>query len=740
MMVRCHCYFFCLIFVLLHTLASSTLNHCRNDQRDALLEFKDEFASLLELSSWNKSSDCCSWVEVTCDAKSGKVILLELPSTSLNSSLKPNSSLFKLQHLTKLSLYNCSLYGEIPSSLGYLSRLTILDLSYNALVGQIPASIGNLSLISFLDLSNNRLVGQVPTSIEKLFHLEWLVLSNNQLVGKVLASLGNLTQLYYLGLGNNNFSGNIPVSFSNLTKLKEVYLNNNYFESMLPLNMSGFQELSYFDVGENSFFGPFPSSLFTLPLLMKVFMGRNNFTGPIDFGNISSSSNPGLVLYLDHNKFTGQVPESISKFLDIDFSYNSFSSFGKSSEVLEETQIAQLDLSSNSFRGPLPQWICKLRSLDFLDLSNNSFSGSIPQCLRNLTVSLNQLLLSNNNFSGTLPDMFVNATNLKVLDVSRNQLEGKLPKSLISCNHLQFLNVQMNIIKDTFPFWLGSLPSLNVLILRSNQFYGPVYQPHLSAGFQNLRVIDISHNGFSGSLPPSYFSYWHNMARIVEQDYDDENLGNPRYGIDYHNTMEMVHKGVYTEFERIRRDFRAIDFSGNNFFGNIPESIGLLKELRVLNLSSNAFTNNIPQSLASLTKLEALDLSRNNLSGQIPRDLGNLFFLSIMNFSHNNLEGPVPQGTQFQRQNCSSFMDNPKLYGLEEICRETHVANPIPQKSEDMLEPKEQVINWIAAAIAYGPGVFCGLVIGHIFTSHKHEWFMEKFGLNKPRRFIKSIS
>ncbi|KAL1203332.1 Receptor-like protein 11 [Cardamine amara subsp. amara] len=125
----------------------------------------------------------------------------------------------------------------------------------------------------------------------------------------------------------------------------------------------------------------------------------------------------------------------------------------------------------------------------------------------------------------------------------------------------------------------------------------------------------------------------------------------------YPNSMETVHKGVVTEFERIRKDFRAIDFSGNRFYGNIPESIRLLKELRLLNLSGNTFTANIPKSLANLTNLEALDLSRNQLS--------------------------VPRGTQFQSQHCSSFMDNPKLSGLEEICGATHVLNPTPQESEE---------------------------------------------------------
>ncbi|CAA7042770.1 unnamed protein product [Microthlaspi erraticum] len=155
--------------------------------------------------------------------------------------------------------------------------------------------------------------------------------------------------------------------------------------------------------------------------------------------------------------------------------------------------------------------------------------------------------------------------------------------------------------------------------------------------------------------------------------------------------MEMVSKGVDTKFEQIRSDFRAIDFSGNKFYGKIPNSIGLLKELRLLNLSGNAFTSNIPQSLVNLTNLEALDLSRNQLSGQIPRDLGNLSFLSVMNFSHNKLEGLIPRGTQFQRQNCSVFMDNLRLYGLEDVCGEAHHAsNPTPQESEIIRRQKKK--------------------------------------------------
>ncbi|KAJ4868167.1 Receptor-like protein 12 [Raphanus sativus] len=474
-----------------------------------------------------------------------------------------------------------------------------------------------------------------------------------------------------------------------LLELKDEFpvddLTSNNFTSTLPPDLSGFHNLEYFDVSKNSFIGPFPKSLFSIPSLQSVNLGDNQFTGPIEFVNTSSS------------------------------------------------KLHFLGLSR-----PFPHWICncKHKGLRYLDLSSNLFNGSIPPCLSNSIVSLTELSLRNNSFSGLLPDIFVDATKLRSLDVSRNQLEGKFPNSLINCKALQLLNVESNGINDEFPYWLGSLPSLNVLILRSNEFHGPLYNRHVSSsGFRSLRVIDVSRNDFSGTLPPRYFSSWRAMTTLTEGKNYDYVVNFVKYYSSYlllYRSMEMVNKGVETRFERIQKDFRAIDFSGNRIHGEIPESLSLLKGLRLLNLSGNAFASDIPRSLANLTNLEALDLSRNKLSGQIPRDLGELSFLSYVNFSHNLLHGPVPRGTQIQRQECSSFLDNPGLYGLEEICQQTYSLNPTTiQQVQEHSETEEQMFSWLAAGIAYGPGVFCGLVIGHIFLSHNHAWFIKTFGRRK---------
>ncbi|XP_019093212.1 PREDICTED: receptor-like protein 12 [Camelina sativa] len=273
----------------------------------------------------------------------------------------------------------------------------------------------------------------------------------------------------------------------------------------------------------------------------------------------------------------------------VSLSKNSFTGFDGSTEILRNSLVTMLDISLNSFAGPLPvpplliilfsAWnnsftgdiplsICNRSSLDVLDLSYNNFSGSIPQCLSKLsTVNLRK-----NNFHGTLPDTFYSSSLLQTLDVGYNRISGKLPRSLVNCSFLKFLNVEHNKISDVFPFWLKVLPDLEVVTLRSNIFYGPVSRPQGPLGFPKLRILDISDNSFTGSLSPAYFVNWSASSNKIYGD-------------------------------------------GQILGGQIPDSIGLLTALIALNLSHNSFTGIIPVSFANVIELESLDLSQNELSG-----------------------------------------------------------------------------------------------------------------------------
>ncbi|KFK22775.1 hypothetical protein AALP_AAs71336U000100 [Arabis alpina] len=518
-----------------------------------------------------------------------------------------------------------------------------------------------------------------------------LYLETSSLNGILPDSIGNLKYLSRLGCHTCNLHGEIPSSLGNLSYLADLDLAENHFTSEGPnlqLVLPKLRSLISIYLGYNQF---------------KVDLGRNQFSGPLEIGNISSPSKL-QTLFLNDNHFNGPIPESLSKLVELESLDLSFWNKGRDIVDLRE----------------IPKRLCALFELQALDLSNNNFSGSIPRCFENFNTTLKVLHLQNNSLSGVFPEESI-SLGLRSLDVGHNQLSGELPKSLINCTYLEFLNVEGNRINDTFPFGVSLLPHLQVLVLRSNEFHGPVSHPRDSFSFPNLRIFDISDNRFSGVLPSDYFVGWNAVSSVVEvEDY--------RYGIVvaggirryYYSSVVLTNKGLKMELVgSVFKMYKTIDVSRNRFEGDIPESIGLLKELIVLNMSNNAFTGCIPQSLTNLTNLQSLDLSQNRLSGEIPPQLGKLTFLERMNFSYNMLDGPIPQGTQIQSQNSSSFAENPGLCGapLEDTCGGGGEEEATKEEQDEEKEEKEQVFSWIAAAIAYVPGVVCGLTIAYILTS-----------------------
>jgi Leucine-rich repeat (LRR) protein len=715
---------------------------CLPDQRDSLWGFKNEFHVPSE--KWRNNTDCCSWDGVSCDPKTGNVVGLDLAGSDLNGPLRSNSSLFRLQHLQKLYLgcntsfgslsYNDGLKGgELLDSIGNLKYLKVLSLRGCNLFGKIPSSLGNLSYLTHLDLSFNDFTGVIPDSMGNLNYLRVLNLGKCNFYGKVPSSLGNLSYLAQLDLSYNDFTREGPDSMGNLNRLTDMLLKLN--------------SLTDIDLGSNQLKGINLkiSSTVSLPSPIEyLVLSSCNIS---EFPKFLRNQTKLYSLDISANQIEGQVPEwlwSLPELQSINISHNSFNGFEGPADVIQGGgELYMLDISSNIFQDPfpllpvdsmnflfssnnrfsgeIPKTICELDNLVMLVLSNNNFSGSIPRCFENLHLYV--LHLRNNNLSGIFPEEAI-SDRLQSLDVGHNLFSGELPKSLINCSALEFLYVEDNRISDTFPSWLELLPNFQILVLRSNEFYGPIFSPGDSLSFPRLRIFDISENRFTGVLPSDYFVGWSVMSSVV--DIDGRIIQYTVTGIDrdfYHKSVALINKGL--KMELVGSGFtiyKTIDVSGNRLEGDIPESIGLLKEVIVLSMSNNAFTGHIPPSLSNLSNLQSLDLSQNRLSGSIPGELGELTFLARMNFSYNMLEGPIPQGTQIQSQNSSSFAENPGLCGapLQKKCG--------GEEEEDKeKEEKDKGLSWVAAAIGYVPGLFCGLAIGHILTSYKRDWFMRIF-------------
>ncbi|RID47496.1 LOW QUALITY PROTEIN: hypothetical protein BRARA_I04084 [Brassica rapa] len=706
------------------------------------------FLRLLALNLRNLRELDMSYVNISSEIPKG-----QLPDFHVNKSLQ------------RISIAQTSFSGTIPSSLGNLSHLSFLRLSYNNFIGEIPSSIGNLKQLISFHVFNNKLSGNFPSALLSLTQLRTLDLSYNQFSGSLPPNISQLSRLHFFSVRGNSFVGTIPASLFKISSLAHIDLDINHFSDLLGIeNISLLSNLKYLFLGGNNY------SVNVIPVDLNIFPPLKHLSGlslsgiPLSTTNITSDfssnleflylsrckvtefpefirNNPHLHdLALSNNKMKGQVPDWLWRLPELDYldlSRNSFSGFNGSLHLssnafqgplfIPSSSIEYLFASKNNFTGELPSSICGSTSLYILDLSNNNFSGSIPWCLGTLMTSLSDLKLHNNSLNGTLPDIFINAKKLQTLDISHNLLEGKLPASLINCSSLEVLNLESNKFKDTFPFHLSSLQKLQVLVLHSNKFYGKLHHSDgVWSGFPQLKIIDVSHNDFLSTLPSDYFLNWTGISSKTGNNSTEPDYIGAFLPHQYYASIVLMAKGVSMEMERILKVYTAIDFSGNQLHGQIPESIGLLKELRILNMSSNAFTGHIPSSLANLTVLESLDLSQNKLSGEIPPELGNLYSLEWINVSHNQLVGSIPQGTQFQRQNCSDFL----VLLLRTFVRNEPTSQQ-PEQPESLQEEEEdeggEWLSWMAAGIGFAPGVVFGITIGYIVAYYKNEWFMKLF-------------
>ena len=348
-----------------------------------------------------------------------------------------------------------------------------------------------------------------------------------------------------------------------------------------------------------------------------------------------------------------------------------------------------------------------------------------------------------NNFHGIIPENFAKGNRLRTLAFNGNLLEGLLPKSLVNCINLEVLDLGNNKINDSFPYWLVALPKLQVLVLRSNKFHGPIENYETSGMFfSKLRILDLSHNEFIGTLPSHFFK---DLKALTT----DESEGDPKYigenfyyglpgeyvmenylFLQYQDSVIIAMKGNVLPLEKILTIFSVIDLSRNMFYGKIPKVLGTLKFLRVLNFSHNRLNGHIPSSLANLSVLESLDLSSNMLTGEIPMQLTSLTFLAVLNLSQNLLRGPIPQGKQFNTFQNASYDGNLGLCGfpLSMKCSTDETPSPPPPPSifeEDNDSMFASGFGWKSVLMGYGCGLVIGMAMGYIvFKTGKPHWLV----------------
>ncbi|TQD74497.1 hypothetical protein C1H46_039968 [Malus baccata] len=681
-------------FTICHNVTTGVYSQCLKDQQLSLLYLKknltfdeggDHSIGYPPVSSkfvsWDSSTDCCSWVGVTCSSN-GRVVGLDISSQNISGGIDSSSSLFDLQHLQSLNLADNSFVegSRIPSAIGKLTNLRYLNLSSNDYFGKIPFEISRLIRLEVLDISQSYSnAGLMPLESPKfsmlfqnlteltelhfdgvdvsaegahwcqaisssLPNLRVLSLYGTNLSGPIDQSLAKLQSLSVIQLGGypSYISGPIPEFFSNFSNLTVLNLDGNNISAPFPGFFANFSKLTTLSLHDCGLRGTFPKQIFQVPTLQTLDLSLNpelqgslpEFpkNGSLRSLNLSGTSFSGLLhdsignlnmlstLDLSGCNFTGSIPKSIGNL----------------------TKLVELDLSSNMFNGPISSshWE-NLINLERLELHNNQLVGSIPSSLFSLPL-LPDLDLSHNNFTGRVPEIF-NVSNSLVtsIDLSFNNLEGPVPVSIFNLRGLQTLILSSNNF-SAFPFngphHLPNLVdidlshnSLLVLYNGSNSSYSSFPQimyfnlasnklrtfPVFLRNQTNLTELDLSENQIQGQLPN-----W-----IWKLD-----------SLDYLNVSYNALESLEAPFLNSTSPVSMIDLHSNHLKG--PISI-VPPNVDYLDYSDNHFSSSIPISICNASDLGTLDLSNNALSGEIPQCLAAMSTLSVLNVRKNNIAGTI---------------------------------------------------------------------------------------------------
>ncbi|KAJ1286482.1 hypothetical protein BS78_03G355300 [Paspalum vaginatum] len=231
------------------------------------------------------------------------------------------------------------------------------------------------------------------------------------------------------------------------------------------------------------------------------------------------------------------------------------------------------------------------------------------------------------------------------ISLSNISLSGTISSSFSLLQQLRTLELGANSISGVVPAALANCTNLQVLNLSMNSLTGQL--PDLSA-LLSLEVLDLSTNSFNGAFPV-WVSKLSGLTELGlgENSFDEGNVPESIGDLKNLTWLFLGQCNLRGEIPASVFDLVSLgtlDFSRNQITGVFPKAISKLRNLWKIELYQNNLTGQIPQELAALTMLSEFDVSRNQLTGMLPKEIGALKKLRIFHIYHNNFSGELPEG------------------------------------------------------------------------------------------------
>lgn len=262
-------------------------------------------------------------------------------------------------HVSDIILDTKGLRGALPDSFSQLTGLEYLELPNNRISGAVPQNIFDSSVLKEVSLDNNMLVGEIPCPVVKAPEMRHFSMSRNELTGELPGCI--FTQwpsLQVVDLSHNKLQTEIPVEINSAVDLGALYLSRSGVTGTLD-HLTDLSAMARLDLSHNFITGEFTQEFIdSMSRLYAIDLSWNQLSG-----EIPTISNPGLrIVDLAHNMFEGEITEQL-----VPFAANQ-----------DRGSASSLDLSSNSFCGPLPEIFYDLLMdshyfIYSMDVSHNHF-------------------------------------------------------------------------------------------------------------------------------------------------------------------------------------------------------------------------------------------------------------------------------------------------------------------------------------------------------------------------------